>query len=110
MSHHKAWYSDRRPVEERGRRFKLHDCRIWMRLIFWSARECGLNQHEAFFAWFVSFIGRFIGIYERSAPPYAKESAKWSKNPRNVERYKRDGYVMEDVLGKKKPSCTTEGS
>ena len=40
-----------RPKEERGRRFKLPDCRTWMRLMFWSARECKLDQHEAFFDW-----------------------------------------------------------
>ena len=55
MSHHKAWYSDKRPREERGRRFKLPDCRIWMRLMFWSARECGLDRHEAFFDWYARY-------------------------------------------------------
>ena len=98
MSHHKAWYSDKRPREEQGRRFKLPDCRIWMRLMFWSARECGLDQHEAFFDWYVKFIGHFIGIYEITAPPYATESAEWSGSERNIERYRESGYLMEDVL------------
>ena len=34
----KAWNSPKREKEKKGRRFKLDDCRMWMRLIFWSCR------------------------------------------------------------------------
>ena len=101
MSHQKALYSDKRPREEQGKWFTLPVCRIWMRLMFWSARECGLDRHEAFFNWYITFISHFIGIYKSTAPPYATESAEWSRDDGNIERYKESGYFMEDIMRKR---------
>jgi len=97
--HNRAWMSKRRSEEDKGTRFKLDDCRIWMRLMFWSAREIGLHKHEGFMDRYVSFIQHMIGIYERSAPQYTRRDAKWSKNSRNIEEYKKNGYLMKDVIG-----------
>lgn len=51
-AHRAAWFSPRRPAEEMGRRFKLPECRVWMRLMFWSAREEGLLDKAPSFAQF----------------------------------------------------------
>ncbi len=98
VSHSRAWHSERRPTHERGRRFKLPDCRVWMRLHFWAARECGLSEHPQFWAFYVDFIRHFVGIYESTAPPYAKESADWSANRANIDKYLADGCKMVEVL------------
>jgi truncated hemoglobin YjbI len=123
-SHAKAWFSSKRPAERRGRRFKLDDCRVWMRLMFWSARQVGLfpssesvevptdstdpisndsalplSIQRAFEAWFVSFISHFIRIYEFTAPPYAQRDAVWSLNAANIQRYYADQRAMRDVMG-----------
>ncbi len=98
-SHYKAWNSCKRDKKDRGKHFKLDDCRIWMRLMFWSGREVGLSKHEPFWNWYVEFIGHFIGIYEYTAPAYARKDAKWSKDKRNMEQYRSDGFIMKDVAG-----------
>ena len=87
-AHVAAWHSPARPPQDVGRRFKLNDTRIWMRLMFWSARETGVfAQSPSFENWFIRFIGHFISVYERSAPQFAQEAARWSENPKNIERY-----------------------
>lgn len=98
-SHHRAWDSSRRDKQDRGLRFKLDDCRIWMRLMFWSAREVGLDKHSSFMHWFVPFIQRFIGIYERTAPTYTKKDSKWSLREKNINDYVNNGFLMKDVVG-----------
>jgi len=98
MAHARSWYSHKREKEKRGRRFKLDDCRIWMRLMFWSAREEGLAEHKPFWAWFVMFISHFICVYEYTAGEYGQESSEWSANASNVERYEKAGHVMNDVI------------
>ncbi len=99
QAHRDAWTSPKRESSKVGRRFKLDDCRVWMRLMFWAAREQGLDAHPQFFDWYVRFIGRFIGIYEISAPPYAQQEALWSADPRNVQAYLNQGNIMSDVIG-----------
>jgi len=99
-SHYRAWNSSKRPEEEKGIRFKLDDCRIWMRLMFWSMREVGLDKHSDFAHWFVAAIERFIGIYERSAPPYTKKDFKWSEKRKNIDEYTSNDFLMKDVVGK----------
>ena len=42
------------------------------------------------------FIGHFIRVYERSAPPFTRESLRWSADPANVARY-LDAGAMTDV-------------
>eukprot|EP00296_Roombia_truncata_P000728 JP436419.1.p1 GENE.JP436419.1~~JP436419.1.p1 ORF type:complete len:226 (-),score=20.76 JP436419.1:151-753(-) len=98
QAHHDAWHSPKRTPSKHGRRFKLDDCRIWMRLMFWSAREEGLDE-TPFFEWFVKFIGHFIGVYEATAPAFARESAEWSADPKNIEKYLAAERRMSDVIG-----------
>lgn len=100
-SHRAAWYSEKRAPELQGQRFKLDDCRIWMRLHFWAARECGLHEHEMFWEWYIQFIQHFIAVYERSAPRYTAADAEWSANPANIAAYEASGYVMSDVIGRR---------
>ncbi|KAG1655426.1 hypothetical protein FOA52_009097 [Chlamydomonas sp. UWO 241] len=98
-AHAHAWNSQNRPAQDRGRRFKLPDCRVWMRLHFLACRETGLADHAEFMRFYVEFIQHFVGVYERSAPAYAQESAAWSADPANVQRYRENGCKMIDVLG-----------
>ena len=99
VSHHMAWNSEKRPKEEKGRRFKLADCRVWMRLNFLAARQCGLDEHKAFWNWYVQFLAHFVAVYERSAPAYAQESAEWSGNEENVRKYMEDdNWTMKEIL------------
>lgn len=99
-SHSAAWHSEKRPPALRGQHFKLDDCRIWMRLNFWAARECGLNEHEVFWEWYIQFIQHFIAVYERTAPRYAAADAEWAADPANTEAYLAGGCVMADVIGR----------
>lgn len=101
-THYKAWNSTARDPKVRGEHFKLDDCRVWMRIHFWAFREVGLAEHKAFWNWYVSFIGHFIAIYERRAPPYAKEAAEWSADSKNLEAYVAQGNKMVDVIGVKR--------
>jgi len=98
-SHFKAWNSKKRDPEVRGAHFQLDDTRVWMRLHFWAAREVGLANHPAFFPWYTQFIGHFIRVYEREAPPYVLESAQWSADPENIATYVASGNKMNDVIG-----------
>ncbi len=100
-SHVKAWNSIKRAPAERGKRFKLDDTRIWMRLHFWAAREVGLGpeMHAPFWEWYIEFIAHFIAVYERSAPRYALESAMWSGDAKMVAKYIASGNKMTDVIG-----------
>lgn len=62
-AHSAAWFCPKRAQEHVGRRFKLHDSRIWMRLMFWSAREVGLfdsptgaqSEAQRFFSFLLPF-------------------------------------------------------
>ena len=49
-AHVAAWHSAKRAPANVGRRFKLDDARMWMRLHFWAARESGLLDDAAFAA------------------------------------------------------------
>ena len=97
-AHFKAWHCEKRTDDKMGQHFKLEDCRTWMRIMFWTAREVGLDAHPIFFEWFVEFIGHFIGIYERTAPPYTAKAAMWSNKPKNIENYFANGKSMSDLL------------
>lgn len=37
-------------------------------------------------------------VYERTAPPFARESARWSQDPANIEAYRAAGNRMTSVL------------
>ena len=34
--------------------------------------------------YYVRFIGHFVSVYERNAPPFARESARWSQTQANL--------------------------
>lgn len=93
-AHHAAWFSPLRAEKDQGRRFNLTDSRIWMRLMFLSARQSGLFDNQAFANWYIGFIGHFIAVYERSAPRYARMDAEWSADPVNVQAYLDNGKQM----------------
>jgi hypothetical protein len=96
-----AWHSPKRSEDVWGDHFQLDDCRLWMRLHFLAAREEGLLDHKPFADYYVRFIGHFVSVYERAAPPFARESMRWSADPSNVERYFSAG--RERTSAKPKP-------
>ena len=99
-AHVAAWYSPKRPSREVGRHFNLEECRIWMRLHFWAMRESGMVEKSPTFAdYYVRFIGHFVAVYERTATQFARDSFRWSANPKNIERYIKNGRKMNDVIG-----------
>lgn len=100
-AHAAAWHCTKRDVEVQGDHFQLHDARVWMRLMFWSAKEVGVFQRSPTFeSWYVRFIAHFVRVYEGKAPPFARESFRWSMSTENIEAYLASGRVMgEDVLG-----------
>merc|ERR1712072_920308 len=99
-AHTAAWNSHKREPHKRGQRFQLDDARVWMRLHFWAARETGLFEHKAFMDYYTRFIAHFISIYSSKSPPFTRESARWSADPQNVQRYLDGGNVMVDIIGK----------
>lgn len=99
-AHFAAWHSPKRDPSEWGRHFKLDDCRVWMRLHFWAMRESGIFEASPSFAdYYVRFIGHFVSVYERTATQFARDSARWSEDPRNVKRYLESGNQMDGVIG-----------
>lgn len=100
-AHYAAWHCPKRDAHLVGEHFQLHDSRVWMRLMFWSAREAGVFDASPSFAdWYIRFIAHFVRVYEREAPAFARESARWSLSQDNIAEYIRNGNAMgEDVLG-----------
>jgi hypothetical protein len=98
-AHWAAWHSPKRKEEDFGKHFQLHDCRVWMRLNFWALRQSEIwGRSPSFVAYYVKFIAHFVSIYEHSAPQFARESARWSASPANIERYRANGNMMEASL------------
>lgn len=98
-AHFAAWHSPKRDAKDWGDHFKLDDCRVWMRLHFWAAREAGIfEEHAEFAELYVRLIGHFVSVYESKAPSFARESARWSENPKNTEKYNKTG-VMDELYG-----------
>jgi len=97
-SHHQAWNNVKRHPHRRGEHFKLDDARIWMRLHFWAARECGLAEHEPFWNWYILFIRHFVNVYDGRAPPYARADAEWSSSVSNIQTYLDNNRRMSDVI------------
>mmetsp|Transcript_71845 Transcript_71845/g.134358 ORF Transcript_71845/g.134358 Transcript_71845/m.134358 type:complete len:105 (+) Transcript_71845:2-316(+) len=72
-----------------------------MRLHFWAARDTGLfDTHPQFMDYYMRFIGHFVSVYSSKSPPFTRESARWSADPANIERYLAEGNRMSDVIGK----------
>uniref|UniRef100_A0A6T9DHX8 Uncharacterized protein n=1 Tax=Noctiluca scintillans TaxID=2966 RepID=A0A6T9DHX8_NOCSC len=97
-AHHHAWNSPKRHRSQFGERFRLDDAIMWMRLMFWSCREEGLDSGP-FFDWFQQFIGHFIRVYSSKAPPYVADCVSWSLDPSKIGKYEADGWLMKDVVG-----------
>lgn len=98
-AHYAAWHSPKRDPEVWGEHFQLDDCRVWMRLHFWAAREAGIfEEHPRFADYYVRLIGHFVSVYEKKAPPFARESARWSEDPANILDYNTHG-TMRNVEG-----------
>jgi hypothetical protein len=99
-AHFAAWNSPKREPEKVGLHFKLDDARVWMRLHFLAARETRMfEEHPVFMDYYVRFIAHFIRIYSSGAPPFVRESVRWSADPANVEQYMEAGNLMRDVIG-----------
>lgn len=99
-AHFAAWHSPKRAPEKWGDHFKPDDARVWMRLHFWAARETGMFEHEAFMEHYTRLIGHFISVYSSKAPPFTRESLRWSEDPKNIQQYLDAGRMMTDVIGK----------
>lgn len=99
-AHFAAWHSPKRESHKWGDHFKPDDARVWMRLHFWAARETGLFEHKAFMEYYTRFIAHFISVYSSKAPPFTRESVRWSADPKNVQQYLDAGRMMLDVIGK----------
>eukprot|EP00929_Paragymnodinium_shiwhaense_P041775 TRINITY_DN21697_c0_g1_i1.p1 TRINITY_DN21697_c0_g1~~TRINITY_DN21697_c0_g1_i1.p1 ORF type:complete len:333 (-),score=48.94 TRINITY_DN21697_c0_g1_i1:507-1505(-) len=101
-AHFAAWHSHKRPAHKHGDHFKVDDARTWMRLHFWAARETGLLEPEyaEFMDYYVRFIGHFVSVYSSKAPPFTRESCRWSAKPANIAAYLAGGRLMKDVIGK----------
>jgi len=93
-----AWHSPKRDRNEVGRHFKLHECRVWMRLHFGGMRESVGDTSPSFADYYVKFIGHFVNVYEGSAPTFVRDSYRWSADPSNIQTYIDNRCRMGDVL------------
>jgi len=57
-------------------------------------------EYEAFMEYYIRFIGHFISVYSSKAPPFTRESVRWSEDPSNIQQYLDAGRMMTDVIGK----------
>lgn len=58
-----------------------------------------MEKSPTFCDYYVRFLGHFIRVYESSAPAFARESLRWSADPKNIANYLRNGRRMVDVMG-----------
>ena len=115
-AHAAAWHLPKRPLEELGEHFKLDDCRVWLRLHFWACRSVGLfvtenpavknldrvlpvseeqmmmppvseENQRRFQEWYTQFLGHFIRVYERNAPPFVPYEVAWSDSEKRLQMY-----------------------
>ena len=98
-AHVAAWHSPKREADVWGGRFLLDTCRVWMRLHFWACREDGLLENAAFADYYGRFIAHFVSVYEAAAPPFARESMRWSAEPANTRAYLAAGRTMPEIMG-----------
>ena len=98
-AHVAAWHSPKRDPSEWSKTFQLDDCRVWMRLHFWAAREEGVLDYPAFADYYCRFIGHFVSVYQATAPPFARESMRWSAHPANIQTYLDAGRRMPEIMG-----------
>ena len=93
---------DKCPVQlAGGHQHVVHDrssahARVWMRLMFLSAKETGLFALSPTFEdWYIRFIGHFMRVYEGLAPQFARDSARWCENTALVEQYNNSNMSGE---------------
>ena len=99
-AHHAAWHSVDRPADAVGRRFKLDDCRVWMRLLFWAARDAGhAPETSLFFRYLLRFVGHFIAIYENTARPFVRLEARWAAEAANTDAYAAGALARPAAAG-----------
>jgi hypothetical protein len=101
-AHSCAWHSVDREPERVGRRFKLDDCRVWMRLLFWAARDCGYDEAAPLFRYLVKFVGHFIAVYETSARQFARLESRWSACPGRTAAYLAQAVDTDGVEGRRR--------
>jgi len=54
-------------------------------------RECGIFERSPSFAeYYIKFIAHFVSVYERTAPAFARDSARWSADPQKTQAYLHD--------------------
>ena len=58
-----------------------------------------MEKSPTFADFYLRFIGHFVRVYEAAAPQFARDSFRWSANPKNIEQYIKNGRHMKDVLG-----------
>jgi len=99
-AHYAAWNSLVRPADKVGRRFKLDDCRVWMRLFFWAAHESGIAaKFPVFFEYLTRWVGHFIPIYERTAQVFTRLESRWATKEERTSHYLGSGgHLMSDVV------------
>lgn len=62
-------------------------------------RESGIFcASPSFQEYYVKFIGHFVSVYERKAPPFAREAARWSSDAANTLQYVENGRKMPDIM------------
>mmetsp|Transcript_12379 Transcript_12379/g.18473 ORF Transcript_12379/g.18473 Transcript_12379/m.18473 type:complete len:272 (-) Transcript_12379:111-926(-) len=98
-AHIESYYSKRRAAEDQGKKFVLHDARIWMRLFFLAGREMELDKHKGFWRWIKDFINFYIDTYQMDAPQFTEESAEWSADKNKLKEYVDNGCEMKDIIG-----------
>ena len=105
-AHYAAWNSTKRRPDQLGRRFKLDDCRVWMRLFFWSSHELGIpSAHPQLFDYLVRWVGHFIRIYESTAQQFTRLESRWATSEANLAAYVDAGCFMKDVVGVPLSQC-----
>ena len=106
-AHGSGWHSPKQKrkksrdmqVPEPAADLRFEDCRVWMRLHFWAAREEGVLDYPAFADYYCRFIGHFVSVYQATAPPFARESMRWSAHPANIQTYLDAGRRMPEIMG-----------
>lgn len=87
-AHFAAWHSPKRDPSVWGEHFKLDSC-----------REEGLLEYPAFADYYCRLIGHFVSVYEAAAPPFTRESMRWSSDKANTQRYLDAGRRMPEIMG-----------
>jgi hypothetical protein len=58
-----------------------------------------LFSNEAFSEWYPRFLGHFVRVYERTAPQFARDAARWSADAANIEEYLANDRRIPGLMG-----------